>query len=222
VFRNSRRMAVLAAAGAVAVVPMLSGCGAGSTPQSAMPTQLTEGVNVSVPQGSATPQVLIRNLFVLGPGPGASLAAGGAAPLYGTFINQVQERPDKLVGVSSPAFQQAAVAGGGLDLPAATDAGGRAVSLAGTPAQPPPVALRGLTGPLRGGEHIQLTLQFQNAGSIQLTVPVVPKQHEFATFATVPTDSPSPTGSPTGNTSTPTPGSPEPTPTPTVPSVSPS
>lgn len=225
---NSRRLLALAVAGCVAAAP-LAGCGAGREPQTAMPTQLTEGVNVSVPRDAAKAQVDIRNLFVLGPATGGRVAAGGAVPLYGTLINQVSGRPDRLVSVSSPSFQQARLSGGGIDLPAPVPDGGQAVRLVGQPGQEPPVVLQGLTQPLLGGENLRLTLQFAQAGSVTIAVPVVAQQGDYATYAAVPTPTPSATPTQSGRrqtggpvTSTPTEGTAEPTPTPTVSSASPS
>lgn len=103
--RNSRRMVVLAVAGAVAIAPVVSGCGAGEEPQTAAPTQLTEGVNVSVPKdrpGAA--QIDLRHMFLLGPEAGRPIPAGTSLALYGVIINQVQGRQDRLVSVGSPAF----------------------------------------------------------------------------------------------------------------------
>ncbi|SEG85774.1 Copper(I)-binding protein [Thermomonospora echinospora] len=232
--RNSRRVFALTVAGAVAFAPVMSGCAAGHAPQTAMPTQLTEGLNVSVPEGAARSEIDIRNMFVLGPaaGPTATPTAGPAAPgssvpLYGTFINQVRGRADRLVAVTSPSFRQAQITGGGVVLPAATESGGQAVRLFAQQGQTPPVVLQGLTTPLLGGETIRLTLRFEKAGSITVPVPVVPQQGEYATYAAVPTPTPAPTGVPPVTESptvqqTVTPGITQtPVPTPTVPSASP-
>ncbi|TDD32669.1 hypothetical protein E1287_21965 [Actinomadura sp. KC06] len=143
--RNSRRMGALAVAGAVAIAPVISGCGAGEEPQSAAPTQLTDGVNVSVPLDKpAEPQIALRNVFVLGPRPGQPIAPGSSLALYGVMINQVKERQDRLVSVSSPLFDSPAkIDGGGLVLPAAAPDGmGSPVKLLGKPSKPstPPAA----------------------------------------------------------------------------------
>lgn len=190
--RNSRRLVALTVAGAVAIAPVISGCGAGREPESARPTQLTEGVNVSVPKDATPAQVDIRNMFVLGPAAGVKVPASGAVPLYATLINHVRGRPDKLVGVSSPAFGQARLAGGGIALPAASPAGvSQAVSLATPAGQQPVVALQGLTQELLGGETVPLTLQFEQAGSVAVNVPVVSQQGDYASYAPVPSESPS-------------------------------
>lgn len=264
--RNSRRVVALAVAGAVAIAPVISGCGAGEEPQTSAPTQLTEGVNTSVPSNKpAAAQIAVRNLFVLGPKPGQTLPAGGAAPLYATIINQVKGRPDKLISVSSPAFSQVNLQGGGVVIPAAAPSGvGGAVKLigqtiapagpasaspspkkgkkspgatetpgaTGTPVKPSPtgagqvpsgnpsqtssttpsappqgatvpspptgtgplVVLTGAAQQLVGGEQIMVTLRFEQAGSVQVQVPVIPQQGEYETYPAAPGNEATPTG----------------------------
>jgi len=142
VIRNSRRLVVLAVAGAVAIAPVISGCGAGTSPQSAAPTRLTEGVNVTIPQDKkAETQINLQNMFLLGGQDGQALKPGADVPLYGVLINQVQGRQDRLVSVSSPAFGQARIAGGGLVLPPASpDGTGSFVKLLGKPSAATPAA----------------------------------------------------------------------------------
>ncbi|MGH3242657.1 MAG: hypothetical protein ACRDNL_19935 [Spirillospora sp.] len=135
--RNSRRMVALAVAGAVAIAPVISGCGAGEDPQSAAPTQLTDGVNISVPTDKPeNAQVVLRNVFLLGPKPGEPISAGSSLALYGVVINQVKGGQDRLVSVSSTLFKDAKVDDGrGLPLPAAApDGTGTPVRLLGKPA----------------------------------------------------------------------------------------
>ncbi|WP_067910345.1 hypothetical protein [Actinomadura rubrobrunea] len=151
-------MVALAIAGAVAIAPVLSGCGAGREPQTAAPTQLTEGVNASVPKGAASPQVDIRNMFLLGPRPNMQFDPGSSVPLYATIINQVRGREDSLIEVSSPAFAQARIAGDAVVLPAAQEDGTTtAVTLSGaqegSPARPTGTAEPGSSGERKeGGE----------------------------------------------------------------------
>ncbi|WP_345017029.1 hypothetical protein [Actinomadura keratinilytica] len=266
--RDSRRVVALAIAGAVAIAPVISGCGAGSEPQTAAPTQLTEGVNASVPKGAKIPQVDVRNMFLLGPKPGMQFGPDSSLPLYATIINQVRGRQDRLVSVSSPKFAQARIAGGAVVLPAAQENGvATAVTLSGAAAESgataspsaspkatgspeagdespspeagpadteeggatatpratatadeertsspsptagqrtgapqtgapspeptqagkggPVVVLTGLNDKLLGGEVVRVTLRFEHAGSIEVNVPVIPQQGEFATYAPV-------------------------------------
>jgi copper(I)-binding protein len=178
VIRNSCRVAVLAVAGAFALAPTITGCGAGQEPQTAKPTQLTEGVNVATKSG-----VEVRNLFVLGPDPGQKLTPGASAPVYAFMVNNsTDNQPDRLIAVGSPAFQQGAQPAGGIGLPVREPVQLGAQS-AGQPAQP--VVLSGLTKTLLGGESIELTLRFQRGGDITMLVPVVPHGGAYATYPAV-------------------------------------
>ena len=145
--RNSRRMVTLAVAGAVAIAPVITGCGAGATPQSAYPTQLTDGVNVSVPKNRpADQQVALRNMFLLAPPPGQPITLGMPMPLYGVLINQVGGQQDRLVSVTSTAFSgKATLPSGGLVLPgAAPDGKGTPVMLlSSAPTTPSPATQQG-------------------------------------------------------------------------------
>jgi copper(I)-binding protein len=178
VIRNSRRVSALALAGALTLAASVTGCGAGTHPETARPTQLTEGVNVS----RTDLNVQIRNMFVLGPAEGASLQAGGSVPLYATLINSAPDGlPDRLVAVSSDVSGAPTVLpGGGLDLPA-----GQAVSLNGPDG--PLAVLSGLARTLMGGEIVQVALQFERAGVVKTTVPVVLQNGDFETYRPAPT-----------------------------------
>jgi copper(I)-binding protein len=192
VIRNSRRVTALAIAGALALASAVTGCGAGMSPETARPTQLTEGVNVS----RTDLNVQIRNLFVLGPSESGTLPAGGSAPIYATLINSATDgRPDKLVAVSSiVSGPPTPLPGGGLELPP-----GRAVSLNGLSG--PRAVLSGLTKTLIGGENIDLALQFERAGVVRVTAPVVPQSGDFQTYPPAPSAAAStPAASPTGST----------------------
>jgi copper(I)-binding protein len=112
VSRISRR--VVAVAGVLAAAPVLSACGAGMHPQTALPSQLTEGVNIEAGD------VYVRNLFVLGPQPGQRLTAHGDAPVYMAIVNTGQT-PDRLVGVDAPGLAGTAqIANGSINLPPTT------------------------------------------------------------------------------------------------------
>ncbi|WP_157431320.1 hypothetical protein [Actinomadura hibisca] len=138
--RNSRRVVALAIAGAVAITPVLSGCGAGTNPQSAAPTRLTEGVSASVPQGADAPKIDVRNMFLLGPKPDTTFNAGSSVPLYAWVVNQVKSG-DRLTAVEAPDFAQVKITGGGVALPPAKESGeGSLVSLVGDAAAPSPSA----------------------------------------------------------------------------------
>jgi copper(I)-binding protein len=250
VSRNSRRAAAIAVAGVFAVAPLVSACAAGQHPQSALPTQLNEGVNASAHL------VDIRNAFLLGPASGQKLAAGDSVPLYAWFVNNAAS-PDRLVAVEAPGVAQSVeIAGGAVDLPpsrlvttvqppaapqspstapsitptpTATKAKGRAAkprrtpdagrspkvtgtptpgasgssAPAGTPPVAPPpspstsskVILKGLTKAYSGGETVRLTLHFQQAGTIALNIPVVPRNGYYSTYSPAPA-APTPSATP--------------------------
>jgi copper(I)-binding protein len=232
VSRYSRR--AIAVVGVLAVAPLMSACAAGQHPQSALPTQLAEGVNASVNQ------VDIRNVFLLGPLPGQRLAVGSSAPIYAWFVNNGGS-PDRLVAAEAPGVAQSVqIAGGAVALPpnqlvntiqspgaqqspsttatptpATTPTKGRAAKprgkagarsatptvtvtpqgtatpgapMPGTPAQQSPskLILTGLTKNYTGGETFKLTLHFQQAGTVTLNVPVVPRSGYYATYSPVP------------------------------------
>jgi copper(I)-binding protein len=168
-------------AGTLAIIPAVSACGAGEDPQTAQPTQLTEGVNVTTKNG-----VAVRNLFVLGPPPGQKINPGSAATLYASVVNDSADaQPDRLVGISAPGVAQAAqIQGGGIDLPYQ-----RLVRLGvSSPAgiTTPLITLQGIVMPLGGGESLKLTLQFEKAGALQVAVPVVPREGSYMTYAPAP------------------------------------
>jgi copper(I)-binding protein len=198
VIRNSRRVAAVAIAGALAAVPAVSACGAGEEPQSAAPTQLTEGVNVTTPNG-----VAVRNLFILGPLPGQRLPAGSAATVYASMVNNsTDQQPDRLIAVTAPgAAQTGQIQTGAVNLPyqqlvrLGTSSAGMTL---------PVVTLQALTAQLAGGESIKLVLQFERAGTLQATVPVVPREGNYATYAPAPNPTPSasPRATRTGGAST--------------------
>jgi copper(I)-binding protein len=226
------RLAVLGIAGALTIAPALAGCGAGTHPETTRPTQLTQGVNADIPTDLSKPtQIKIRNLFVLGPADTKALDTGSSAPVYGTLIDSGGQ-PDKLISVSSPAFGGTSkIRGGGIALapgqavqlsalapeasPTPTPAAGKhgakatATPTAAVPAAPEPaVVLTGLTERKFGGEPISLTLQFERAGSITVTVLVVPQTGEYLSYspAAAPAPAPVTTVTPLVFTKVPAPG----------------
>lgn len=134
----------LLAVAVLAAVPALSACGAGMHPQTALPTQLTEGVNVSIGK------VDVRNLFVLGPLPGQRLTAHSDAPVYTAIVN-TGPTPDRLLAVDAPGLAGATqIAGRAIALPPATLVTTNR-PVAGTPApQPRPSAINGPRNPSSG------------------------------------------------------------------------
>lgn len=179
-----RKVAPLALAGSLA----LAGCGAGTEAQSVRPTRLTDGVNVS--QGGMD----VRNLFILGPVPGAPAEPGTDLPVYGTLINNTDKPSDELTSVTAAGgfAQTVSIGAGRIPLPEHT-----AVALGGPQTA---VTVKATGAKLFGGESVKLTLTFSSAPQITVTVPVVPAQSEYASLS----PAPAPTGSATpGGSATP-------------------
>jgi copper(I)-binding protein len=129
--------------------------------------------------------IAIDNLFVLGSPLGAELPAGGQA---GVFLAIEAQNGDRLVSVSAPGSAASVkLAGGPVDLPAQT-----LVNLGGPV---PTIVLNGLINPLSGGDTIQLTLIFAQAGVITLGVPVEPHAYYYATYSPPPIPTPTPSAS---------------------------
>jgi copper(I)-binding protein len=179
--------------GALAVLaPALAGCEAGFNAPTLEFHQAAFGA-YATKNG-----VSISNAFVLGPSPSGPEVAGGRA---GVFLAITSKNGDKLVSASAPGTASSVkILGGPVSVPAAAP-----VTLTGPV---PRVVLTGLANPLQGGDLVKLNLNFAEAGTIAMTVPVQPKAYEYATFSPPPTPSPSPakgkvTASP-GSTASPT------------------
>ena len=129
--------------------------------------------------------IALRNVFVLGPVVSGTLQPGQTAGMFLALFNQ--GTPDRLVSVD--AFGTAAsvaIHGGAVKL-----IQGQPALLTG-PA--PQLVLNGLTRSLIGGQFIPVAFTFENAGTVVLSVPVVPRANFYATFLP---PAPSPTATPT-------------------------
>jgi copper(I)-binding protein len=174
---GGRRLLVLAIA---ALIPVLAGCEAGNNAPTQQWHQPTDGT------GTVHDNIAIRNVFVLGAPIGSTIKAGSSAGVFLALINDGSA--DKLVRISAPGTATSVtLPGGSVSL-----ASQQAVFLTG-PA--PKVVLEGLTRPLTGGSSVRLVLTFQNAASVSITVPVMPRAQYYSTFSP-----PSPTPSPTPTT----------------------
>ena len=167
--------------GAIAVlVPMLAGCEAGLNAPTLEFHPAASGVTTV--QGG----IVFGNLFVLGSPLGTELPAGGQA---GIFLALQAQNGDRLLAVRAPGSASSVkLAGGSINLPA------QAVVNLGGPV--PQVVLTGLINPLSGGQTVQLTFVFAQAGSVTLGVPVEPHAYDYATYSPppIPTPTPTPTG----------------------------
>ena len=178
--------------GAMAVLlPALAGCEAGFNAPTLEFHPASAGVS-TVHNG-----ISLDNLFVLGPPVGAQLPVGGQA---GFFLAIEAQNGDRLLSVSAPGSASSVkLTDGPVDLPAQT-----LVNLGGPV---PAIVLTGLINPLSGGDTVQLTLVFAQAGAFTLGVPVEPHSYDYATYSPPPI--PTPTVQPTGSASAgaPAPGS---------------
>lgn len=170
-----RRLLVLAIA---ALIPALAGCEAGNNPPTSQWHQPTDGA------GIVHDNIAIRNVFVLGAPIGATVPAGQSAGLFLALINGGS--PDRLLSISAPGTAKSvALPGGTVSL-----ASQQAVLLTGPE---PKVILEDLTRPLVGGSSVLLVLNFQNAASVTLNVPVMPQAQYYSTYSPPPTPTPTPT-----------------------------
>ena len=185
-----RRLLVLAIA---VLIPVLAGCEAGTN----APTQ--EWHNPTDGAGIVHDNISIRDLFVLGAPLGSALPPGQSAGVYFAVINNGS--PDKLLSIAAPGTAKSvSLPGGTVSL-----ASQQEVLLTGPT---PKVVLEDLTRPLSGGGSVVLVLNFQNASSVTLDVPVLPQAAYYSTYSTAPTPTPTPSASKHGKhkaTATPSP-----------------
>jgi len=168
VTRWTRRLLI----GAIAIlVPVLAGCEAGLNAPTLKFHPASSGVSTVV-NG-----ITLDNVFVLGPAPGSTLPAGGQA---GLFLAMQSQNSDKLVSASaSGAASSVELITGPVTL--------SPNSLVDLQGPNPVLVLNGLKNPLSGGETVNLTLTFANAGPVSLTVPVEPAAYDYATYSPPPT-----------------------------------
>ncbi len=170
----------LFAVAAVALAGMLAGCEAGYNAPTQQWHQPTDGA------GTDAHGISIRNVFILGAAPAEQLPAGSDAGMFLALYNNTNH-PDKLTSIQVPSATST------VQLPndsAVTLPPHTSVLLTGPE---PQVLLRDLTRAVPGGTYFNTVLTFQNAGSVVLSVPVMPAQYSYATFSPAPTPTPTPT-----------------------------
>lgn len=187
--RTSRSRVITAAAAFLAAVPALAGCGVGFDANTIKPYAPTEATAVT------SKGIAISQAFLLGPEPGGQLAPGENAPLYMAITN-TNEGTDTLVGATTEGDIGKVKIESPIQLPQNT-----LVHTRGESGGPARVVIEKLYRVLTGGEYVTVNLQFNNAGVVPISVPVIPRSREFATFPPAPasaeeeTATPSPTGS---------------------------
>jgi copper(I)-binding protein len=176
-----RRACAIAAA---AAIPLLAGCEAGVNAPVLQWHSPNAGANKAVPAATGRGFIAIRDVFVLGAPLNASLPAGSSASVFLAFVNTGAR--DRLVSMSAPGTAASVtLPAGGVTLEQS-----RTVLLTGPQ---PEVVLAGLTHTLPSGGNIRLVLRFQNAGTVTLFVPVIPKESYYATYSAAPSPTPTPT-----------------------------
>jgi copper(I)-binding protein len=196
--------------GVALVVPVLAGCEAGNIQYH----QAADGAYASADA------VTISNAFILGGPDNKPLAKGSSASMFLSVYNGGQNA-DKLIGIDATGTASSVqLAGGSIAIPAQ--------NLADLEGPKPKVVLRGLSKALSSGQTVNVLLTFQNAGSVDLTVPIEARTTYYSTYSPPPpapsatkhvsagaTRTATPTVTPTVTPTTSAPATATPTPTPT-------
>jgi copper(I)-binding protein len=201
------------AVAAVALIPVLAGCEAGSDAPVLHWHPPTNGASATIHIGRG--EIAIRNAFILGGVPNFTLPAGSSASMFVGLVNTGPR--DRLIRVSAPGTATS------VTLPTGGVLLERDQSALLTGPEPQ-LVLTGLRRSLTSGTYVPVLLTFQHAGTVSLDLPVLERSDSYATFSPAP--APTPSGSAKGKrrhlgqapTPTPTAGGTAtavPTPTPT-------
>jgi copper(I)-binding protein len=168
------------AVAAVALIPVLAGCEAGSDAPVLHWHPPTNGASATIHVGRG--EIAIRNAFILGGVPNFTLPAGSSA---GMFVGLVNTGPrDRLIRVSAPGTATSVtLPTGGVLLERDQSA------LLTGPA--PDLVLTGLRRSLTSGTYVPVLLTFKNAGTVSLDLPVLERSNSYATFSPAPAPTPS-------------------------------
>jgi copper(I)-binding protein len=155
---------------AAALIPMIAGCEAGASAPVLHWHQPTDGTSHQA--GNIT----ISNAFVLGAPIGAVLGRGQNAGLFLSLSNLGSF--DRLTGISTDAARSVLIPG--RQIPLNTQ---HAVLLTGPR---PALVLEHLLYPLKGGSVVQITLTFEFARSVKISVPVMPRAQFYTSLLPAP------------------------------------
>ena len=170
--------------GAVVAVVLLAGCGAGQVAATAQQVGNSSGADADVGQIALRDVEFVSVPRVVGD---EVYPVGAIAPLSLSIVNTGAEA-DRLVAVASPIAPASALPPGGVEVP-----GGRTVTAGQTDfaavesgneqSASAPVALVGLTEPIRSGRSYPVVFVFERAGAVQFDVaadtPEVPRRDEI-------------------------------------------
>lgn len=162
-----RRPAIGIAAILIAAVPALTSCASGSNAETRTQGATVDGVNATV-NG-----IVVRDAFILVPSSGVS-RAGSDVQLHATVVNSAPQA-DRVTGVFTDLSSHITSATS-TSVAGFTDNmfGDRIVTF----------SLDSITQDLRDGDHVPVTLHFENAGSASVLVPVVGSQPYYAPLQT--------------------------------------
>jgi copper(I)-binding protein len=132
---------------------------------------------------AAASGIRISNAFVLAATSDSSLPAGSQAGLFLGLFNS-GDSSDQLVKVTTSAATSVSISGDSVALPPNEGA-----NLTGPQ---PEIVLNGLTQPLAGGQDINVTFDFSNAGEINLDIPVEPQSFSYSDLSQPPSATPTP------------------------------
>jgi len=163
-----RVLRVLAAVGVAGLA--LAGCGAGQQAQTSQQVAAVGGASASAGD------IAVRNAeiaFPAGLSPQGSLyRSGGTAPVELTIVNQGAQT-DRLLSASSPAGGTVRISGEQTVAPALALVAGDQGDPAALPgAKKVTIEITGLREDIVGGRVYPLVLNFQNAGRVEIGLPV--------------------------------------------------
>jgi copper(I)-binding protein len=182
------------AAIAAGLIPTVAACDAGNNAPTLQYHPQSNGVDATV-NG-----IEIRDAFVLGAPSGATIPAGQSAGVFLALYNNTTSADTLSGATAAGAAQSVTIPAAGIRVGSS-----QAAYLTGPK---PEIVLTGLTQALQGGTVVRVTLSFTKAGSITLSLPVLPRSDIYGTFSPAP--SPSPTATKSGATGV-VPASPPPT-----------
>ena len=155
--------------GVALLAPVLAGCEAGN---GAPVLQYHPAANGA--EGS-TDALTVSDVFILGGPDSQPVPAGGSASMFLSIYNG-GSTADKLLGVETAGTAKSVqLTGESIAIPA-----GNMTDLEGPQ---PKVVLRGLSKKLTAGSTVEVLLSFQNAGSVELAVPVEARDTYYASFS---------------------------------------
>ena len=155
-----RTRAAGSALAAAALALALSACGAN------FEAQTYQEQSTSVGNNSAVGSIDIRNIAIV-PGSDGTVPKGSDADVQMTLANDSGD-DDRLLSASTPAAASVAV----VDRRTGTTATDLTIPRFGTTGTQSGLVLRSLTGNLRSGQTVPLTLRFERNGEVTVTVPV--------------------------------------------------